>query len=461
MRIPTVLALPYPAQGHVNPMMTFSQKLVENGCKVIFVNREFDHSRVVSCMEEQQDSSSLDEESMMKLVSIPDGLGPDDDRNDQAKLCEVIPKIMPEALEKLIQDIHLKGENRINFIVADLCMAWALDVGKKLGIKGAVLCPASATLFTLLKNVPVLVDDGILDSDFELTLTAKKRIQISPSMPEMDTEDFFWLNMGDLTTGKIVLKYLLHCARSLHLTQWWLCNTTHELEPGTLLFVPKILPVGPLLRSNDDDNNKSVATKSMGQFWEEDQSCMSWLDQQPHGSVLYAAFGSFTLFDQNQFNELALGLDLTNRPFLWVVRENNRMAYPNEFQGHKGKIVSWAPQQKVLSHPAVACFLTHCGWNSIMEGLSNGVPFLCWPYFADQLHNKTHICDELKAGLGLDKDQSGLVSRKELKTKVEQFFDDENIKSRSVVLKEKVMNNIAKGGSSYENLKRFIKEIKE
>ena len=96
-----------------------------------------------------------------------------------------------------------------------------------------------------------------------------------------------------------------------------------------------------------------------------------------------------------------------------------------------------------------------------MEGLSNGIPFLCWPYFADQLHNKTHLCDELKVGLGFDKDKNGLVSRKVFKMKVEQFFNDENIKSRSMGLKEKVMNNIAKGGPSYENLDRIVKCIKE
>ncbi|XP_047179314.1 UDP-glycosyltransferase 83A1-like [Vigna umbellata] len=460
MGIPTVLALPFAAQGHVNPMMTFSQKLVENGCKVIFVNTEFNHRRVVSSME-QKGGSSPDEESVLKLVSIPDGLAPDDDRNDQAKLCEAIPKTMPEALEKLIEDIHSKGENKINFIVADVCMAWALDVGRKIGIKGAVLCPASAAIFTLLHSVPMLIHDGIVDSDLGLTSTTEKRIRISPSMPEMDTEDFFWLNMGEPTTGKKVLKYLLHCAESFHLTEWWLCNTTPELEPGTLSYIPKILPIGPLLRSNDNDSKKTATTKSMGQFWEEDHSCMSWLDEQAHGSVLYVAFGSFILFDQNQFNELALGLDLTNRPFLWVIREDNRMAYPYEFKGQKGKIVSWAPQQKVLSHPAIACFVTHCGWNSTMEGLSNGVPFLCWPYFGDQLSNRTHICDELMVGLGIDKDQNGVVSREELKTKVEQFFNDDNIKPRSVGLKEKVLNNIAKGGTSYENLNKFVKMIKE
>ncbi|RDX68479.1 UDP-glycosyltransferase 83A1, partial [Mucuna pruriens] len=335
MSIPTVLALPYPAQGHVIPMMTFSQKLVENGCKVIFVNTEFDHKRVVSSMVEQQ--HSLDDESLLKLVSIPDGLGPDDDRNDQGKLCEAIPNTMPAMLEKLIEDIHLKGDSRISFIVVDLCMAWALDVGSKLGIQGAVLCPASATLFTLLYNVPLLIDHGIIHSDFGLTSTTKKTIQISPTMPEMDTSGFFWLNMGDPINGRKVLKYLVYCTQSLHLTEWWLCNTTHELEPGTLSFISKFLPIGPLLRSHD---NTSVATRSMGQFWEEDLSCMSWLDQQPHRSVLYVAFGSFTLFDQNQFNELALGLDLTNRPYLWIVREDNKMEYPNEFLGSKDRNIN-------------------------------------------------------------------------------------------------------------------------
>ncbi|RZB71049.1 UDP-glycosyltransferase 83A1 [Glycine soja] len=264
--------------------------------------------------------------------------------------------------------------------------------------------------------------------------------------------------MGDTINGKIVIKYLIQCTRSLNLTEWWLCNTTNELEPGPLSSIPKLVPIGPLLRSYGD----TIATaKSIGQYWEEDLSCMSWLDQQPHGSVLYVAFGSFTHFDQNQFNELALGIDLTNRPFLWVVRQDNKRVYPNEFLGSKGKIVGWAPQQKVLNHPAIACFLTHCGWNSTMEGLSNGVPLLCWPYFGDQLYNKAYICDELKVGLGVDKDKNGLVSRMELKRKVDQLFNDENINSRSLELKDKVMKNITNGGRSLENLNRLVNWLKE
>ncbi|XP_027924092.1 UDP-glycosyltransferase 83A1-like [Vigna unguiculata] len=458
MSISSVLVFPSPFQGHVNPMAALSEKLVENGFKVIFVNTEFNHKRVVGSMVDQ-----YDEESPLKLVSIPDGLEPNDDRSNVGKLCDSMLSTMPQALKKLIQDNDNNNNNdsRIRFIVVDLHVGWALNVACESGIKGALFWPASATAFHLLYSVPRLLHDGIIDPDGSI-LTSKKTIQLSPSMPEMEPRTFFWLHMAGIIDSSHYLNYLVHhCTPALNLTEWWFCDTAHELEPEVLTLLPKLIPIGPLLRIDHRSKTNNAPPRSLGQFWEEDLSCMSWLDEQAHGSVVYVAFGSFTLFDSNQFNELALGLDLSNRPFLWVIREDNKMEYPTEFKGHKGKIVSWAPQQKVLSHPAIACFVTHCGWNSTMEGLSNGVPLLCWPYYGDQLYNERHICDELKVGLGFDKDHNGLVSRKELKTKVEQIFNDEKIKSRSVALKGKVMKNVAKGGTSYENLEKFVKEIKQ
>jgi len=291
-------------------------------------------------------------------------------------------------------------------------------------------------------------------------LTTKKTIQLSPGMLEIDTGTLFWLNLLDEGMNiKQILNYLEACARSSDLTELWFCNTTYELEPRVLTFFPKILPIGPLLR-NYSNMNASSSTRSMGQLWEEDLSCMSWLDQQPRSSVIYVAFGSHTCFDQNQFNELALGLDLTDRPFLWVVRQDNNMAYPNEFQRNKGKIVQWAPQQKVLNHSAIASFFSHCGWNSTMEGLCNGVPFLCWPYFADQLYNKVYICDELKVGMGLDLDENGVVSRWEIKKKLDQLLSDVNMRTRSLKFKEKIKENQLDKGRSSENLNKLVEWIK-
>ncbi|KAK2420043.1 UDP-glycosyltransferase 83A1 [Trifolium repens] len=410
----------------------------------------------MSSMGQQQ----LDENcnGALKLVSIPDGLSHEEDRTNFAKLCEAILSTMPTMLENLLKDICLNDNCKISCIVADVNMGWALNVGSKFGINGALFWSSSAAMFAMVNNIPKLIDDGIIDSD-GLSST-RKTFQLSPNMPMMDTEALVWSNVAaDSLSLKKIFNYINHCSQTTNLSNWWLCNTTYELEPRPLSFLPKLLPIGPLLNIYENKNEKSI-----GQFWKEDLSCMSWLDQQQHISVVYVAFGSLTLFDQNQFKELALGLDLTNRPFLWVVRDqdsNKMMTFPNEFKGYKGKIVKWAPQQKVLNHPSIACFISHCGWNSTLEGLSNGVPFLCWPYFADQFYDKTYICDELKVGLGFDKDENGLVLTEEIKNKVDQLLRDENIRLRSLEIKGKVIRNIAQGGGSSENFNRFVEWLKK
>ncbi|MED6218440.1 hypothetical protein PIB30_026664 [Stylosanthes scabra] len=458
MSLPTtVLVLPAPAQGHVNPIMILSQRLVQNGCNIIFVNTEFIHNKVITSMGNQE--GSITGGSRVKLVSIPDGLGPDADRNNLKELFSSIMNNMPDKIAKLIEDVRLKDGVTVTCIVADFSMAWALEIASKIGIKGVMFYPSAASLLAMNCSIPRLIDDGIIDSN-GLPIT-QKTFQLSPSFPPMDTNSIWWAKMFDSGSAKEVFNFVVHCMPNLELAEWWLCHTTTDLEPEALSYLPKLLPIGPLLRSYDDGEGVTDE-RSLGQFWEEDLSCINWLDQQPHASVIYLAFGSTTHFDNKQFMELALGLELTNRPFLWVVRPdsncNNSMF---EFKENQGKIVEWAPQQKVLSHPAIACFVSHCGWNSTIEGLSNGVPFLCWPYIVDQFFDKTYICDVLKVGLGFDSDENGLISREEIKDKVEKLLSDENIRSRAHVLKEKLLNNLKDGGTSSENLNKFVMWLKE
>ncbi|GFY82942.1 hypothetical protein Acr_02g0011820 [Actinidia rufa] len=106
---------------------------------------------------------------------------------------------------------------------------------------------------------------------------------------------------------------------------------------------------------------------------------------------------------------LALGFSISKLIDAGITNDNDMTdercdAYPKRFRERvatRGRIVGLAPQHKVLSHHSVACFLSHCDWNSTVEGLSNGVPFLCWPYFGDQFLNQSYICDVWKVGLGL------------------------------------------------------------
>ena len=123
-----------------------------------------------------------------------------------------------------------------------------------------------------------------------------------------------------------------------------------------------------------------------------------------------------------------------NHKFLWVVRAPSSLASdaylsaqkdvdplhflpwgflerPNE----KGMVVpSWAPQIQVLSHSSVGGFLTHCGWNSILERVLKGVPFITWPLFAEQRMNAVLLCEGLKVGVRPRVSENGLVQREEI-----------------------------------------------
>lgn len=264
----------------------------------------------------------------------------------------------------------------------------------------------------------------------------------------MDESNIPWSCLGDSNSQKRIFHYVIKSIEHSKLADWWLSNTAYDVEPVALSMAPKLLPIGPLLESQSHGD-------SGAQFWAQDHSCLTWLDTQPPRSVIYVAFGSTADHDETQFHELALGLELTGRPFLWVVRPGVSKLHKDEYP--RGKIFTWVPQQKVLSHPSIACFVSHCGWNSTLEGLSNGVPFLCWPYFADQIFNMCYICDIWRVGLRFDPDENGVVLGEEVRRKVEQVLGDENIRTRALELKEMARENIAEGGQSSKNFNDFVK----
>jgi hypothetical protein len=319
----------------------------------------------------------------------------------------------------------------------------------------------NATARSSLIHIMINMIDPLCLSFFAGTTTKSQLIHLAPNMPTMSTTNFVWSCTGDLTSQKIIFEVIVKNNNYLKAADWLLCNSSFDLEPAAFGMAPEIIPIGPLLASNRGQN-------SAGHFWEEDTACLEWLDQQPRRSVVYVAFGSFTVFDQTQFQELALGLELSNRPFLWVVRpditQGTSYAYPAGFLERvagRGRLVGWAPQQKVLGHPSIACFLSHCGWNSTIEGVSSGVPFLCWPYFADQPSNESYICDVWKVGLKFNRDErSGIVTQGEIKKKVDKLLCDENFKARALDLQEKAANNVKEGGCSDKNFNSFVEWLK-
>lgn len=180
MGIPHFLAIPFPIQGHINPLLQFSQLLVTYGCKITFLSSDDNYRKLKAAGHGKAIHPNI------KFVSLPDGVDPQDDRKDQANVISTTIKTMRVKLPMLIQDVNaLDSHNKISCIIVTKNMGWALEVGHQLGIKGALFWPASATSLTSFNSIQRLIDEGTIDSK-----TGKKKINTSLICLLMEKENY-------------------------------------------------------------------------------------------------------------------------------------------------------------------------------------------------------------------------------------------------------------------------------
>ncbi|GAB2270083.1 hypothetical protein Dimus_004996 [Dionaea muscipula] len=452
-----VLVVPYPIQGHIGPLFKLSDCFVRHGIKATLVVTEYIHGQITEKMKD----GGVEGERRVHVTAVSDGLEPADDRKDERKLAASVLSVFPAQVKKLIQKANKLGgsDHRITCLVADAMFGWALETAEQMGIKAALFWTSSPGALAVALQIPQLIKAGIIDD--QGIPRRDEKIQPLPAMPSIVTSEFPWCTSNSNGSQKMMFKFFSAVQQVAKVSKWLLCNFFHELDTSACNMIPNLVPVGPL----------SATGEPTGSMKPEDSTCLNWLDQMQTRSVVYIAFGSLSILSQKQLNELAFGLELLEQirfRFLWVVRSGmtgttSTICYPDGFLERvagRGKIVEWAPQERVLAHPSVACFLTHCGWNSTMEAISMGVPFLCWPCFADQLYTRTCICDCWKIGLNLVPDEDKIISRHEIKNKVNELRSHAGIRENSRKLKEAAKGSIVKGGSSYDAIQRFLEEIK-
>jgi hypothetical protein len=189
-------------------------------------------------------------------------------------------------------------------------------------------------------------------------------------------------------------------------------NSFEELEQGCAQEYEKVMNkrvycIGPVSLCNKENLDKFERGNKSSI---DEKQCLEWLNLMEIRSVIYVCLGSLCRLVTSQLIEIGLGLELSNRPFIWVVKINGEnylelekwLKDENFEERVKGRgllIKGWAPQILILSHPSIGGFLTHCGWNSTIESVCFGVPMITWPLFAEQFLNEKFIVQVLKIGV--------------------------------------------------------------
>ncbi|MCD9642434.1 hypothetical protein HAX54_029260 [Datura stramonium] len=442
-----VLVLPYPAQGHINPMVQFSKRLTSRGVKVTLVTTN-------------SVSKNMPKESGSFKIESINPHDDDDDSPPPEKLDESIVwffNLVSKNLGAIVEKLS-DSEYPVKALVFDSVFTWAIDLAHQLGLKGAAFFTQSCSLSAIYYHMDPEKSEIPLDgSDVSL-----------PSLPLLEKEDLpSFIYESDLypTLSGFIFGQNINFKKA----DWLFFNTFDALEKEVIDWIRARYPIkiiGPTIPSMYLDKRlKDDKEYGLSLFKPNSETCMKWLDSRETGSVVYVSFGSLASLGEQQMEELAWGLMMSDCYFLWVVRATEQNKLPEEFMSkakEKGLIVNWCPQLDVLSHRAVGCFFTHCGWNSTLEAHSLGVPMVAMPQWSDQPTNAKFIRDVWQTGLRVKAGENGVVNRDEIASSIREVMEDEKgvmLKENAIKWKKLAKEAVDEGGSSDKNIEEFLSNL--
>ncbi|XP_042026245.1 7-deoxyloganetin glucosyltransferase-like [Salvia splendens] len=472
---PHVVMVPYPAQGHVTPMMRLAKLLHSRGFHVTFVNTEFNHRRLIL----SKGPDSVRGLPDFRFETIPDGMPVQSDEGatqDIPFLCYYTRMTCLAPFKRLLARLDSEdgATPPVSCVISDGVMSFGIRAAQEMGFPDVQFWTASACSFIGYLHYRELIKRGIfpLNEDYLSDGTLETPVDWVPGMPNIRLKDlpsFFQTT----DPNDIMFDFLGEEAQSCLKASAIIFNTFQELEKEALeALISKFnytnfYTIGPLplLGKHVKDGEAKSLNSSL---WKPDSKVFDWLDRQKPGSVIYVNYGSITTMTGQNFQDFALGLADSKQPFLWVVRPDVVKGEEGESSGElprefleavedRGVMVTWCAQDEVLAHNAVGAFLTHCGWNSNLESISCGVPVICWPFFADQQTNCHYSCE--KWGIGMEIDHR--VRRDDVAHVVREMMVGEKGKKMRLKVREwkKIAQDVTQvGGESYVNFEEVIKK---
>ncbi|MFS7924691.1 putative flavonol 3-O-glucosyltransferase [Helianthus anomalus] len=370
--------------------------------------------------------------------------------------------------------INQTGSRRVVGLIVDILCTGMIDVANEFNLPTYVYFTSSAAFLGFKVHFETLYVDQKQDlmelANLEGEIVIPSFVNPVPMrvFPELyqkqDGLDFLICAIGRMRKAKGIL-----------------INTLLELETHAINWFsgtnfPPLYPVGPLL------NLDGVAGKA------DDTDVFRWLDNQPRASVVLLCFGSMGCFDETQLKEIARGLERSGHRFVWSVRrpppleqsfevlpddyDDPRVVLPDGFlerTSRVGKVMGWAPQVSLLAHEAVGGFVSHCGWNSMLESFWFGVPTATLPIYCEQQMNAFEMVVDLGLAVDLKLDYKinvinpegdmVIVMADEIERGIRSVMEDNEVRAKVKEMSKMSRASVVEGGSSYTSVGYLIKDM--
>ncbi|XP_031276321.1 UDP-glycosyltransferase 73C3-like [Pistacia vera] len=467
--------LPHLAHGHLIPMIDMARLVAQRGVNVTIITTPLNASRFKTIVDRAIESGLHIQLFQVPFpyseAGLPNGCESMDalPSRDMFKNLLVAISMLQKPIEKILDELQPQP----SCIISDKNLVWSHHTAQKYRIPRLVFDGTSC--FSLLCTHNILatkIHENVSEFEPFVIPGLPDRIQITKAqLPNA-------VNMGSSDARE--LRYEI---RNTELAAYGVVvNTFEELESSYIkefrkVRGDKVWCIGPVSLCNKENLDKFERGDKASI---DGDHCLKWLDLQDPSSVVYVCLGSLSRLAAPQLIDLGLALEASSRPFIWVIKTGNKEFekwiseenFEDRIKGRGLVIRGWAPQVLILSHPAIGGFLTHCGWNSTLEGICAGVPMATWPLSAEQFYNEkfmqvvkisVRLGSEFSVKWGEEDKFGVLIKRERIQKAIEELMGGgEEAKKRRKRAKE--VGEIAKaaleeGGSSYLNLTLLIQDI--
>ncbi|KAF7830835.1 2-hydroxy-6-oxononadienedioate/2-hydroxy-6- oxononatrienedioate hydrolase [Senna tora] len=456
-----LVVVPSPGINHLPSTVEFAKLLINHDHRLtitVLIISEPSDTTVDSYINSLTSSPSFPKRLHLNLLPAHSSLP---HFNHLTSYLEGIVEIYKPRVREVVSKLDSDADSpRIAGFIVDMFCTAMIDIAEEFGFPSLVFLTSNAAFLGAALHLHTLRERDHIDTTASEFKESGKELAV-PSFANNVPVTV----LPGIALGKEWKSFFLNYGRGFKRAKGIIVNTVEELESHAIHSLSKsdntkVYPVGPILGHVVDSREKS--------------EIIEWLDNQPPSSVIFLCFGSKGSFDADQAREIASALEKSGVRFLWSLRKpgpkggslqpsdysDYTEVLPKEFLERTagiGRVIGWAPQTQVLAHQAIGGFVSHCGWNSVLESVYFGVPIATWPIYAEQQINAFELVRELKMGVEISLDYNMMfefgtkfVSAEKIEKGIRDVMKEDNeIRKKVKGMSEICRKALTEGGSSY------------